>query len=778
MVDYTQATGMVKNRLNIVDFFKQRGLNMKRSGSRYWALCPFHNENTPSFSIDENTNRYYCFGCGEHGDIFTYMEKTDGLSFTEALEEQCNALNITLVIDDKAAAASHARKTYMAITAETWRFFRAQYDALPYEHIVKRHEIRMKRGLSSDAKDNHHLFGWAPKNRQELIDHLKSKGYTLEDMHGAGVVSKSMDTGDYYTPWSERLMFPICDILGRPVGFSGRIVRYHEEPNADKPKRKYVNSTDNDIYHKRDLLFCQSIAKTQANHDHIVYVVEGQFDVLAMQASGFDNTVASSGTALSIQQVKSLQRMVGENGKIVFMFDADAAGQKAAIRTFKTIGPIQGQAEAAITEGKDPSDMYHDEGAEALRRTAMTHIPLWQHALNTLTGQHDLSTPDGSRAFINDFMDFHKSISDPIIARNAIQIAALRTGITETTLKSQLGGTDEPSRTTGQIAIPGFTGVIESGEHSFQLTPAMALNAAMLDNPDQRYVLEHVTMTGIDERFRRWLLRETNGGDADIIHPLDQEYHPKVRVVNTETLKSQLGREYLHALYRITDENHKFDLISSEPSNPAALIRQQLEILIKSRTDENKRLLFTQNATAGISTDPAVLAQYERTIHERMEALGAQEDTLADSLNAVFDKLSQEKDRIDQAIIEAKRASNDKHPDNDTGDTGIDTIINNTSTGTIDNAVATDTVDNDANTASVPVIPEDNTMRDMMAGEPDGSPPSYDGIVFDGYYEAGCDDILGYNDIDEETVRALYESIPADVIPSATVVNGGELDDP
>lgn len=97
---------------------------------------------------------------------------------------------------------------------------------------------------------------------------------------------------------------------------------------------------------------------------------------------------------------------------------------------------------------------------------------------------------------------------------------------------------------------------------------------------------------------------------------------------------------------------------------------------------------------------------------------------------------------------------------------------------TIDNAVATDTVDNDANTATVPVIPEDNAMRDMMAGEPDGSPPSSDGIMFDGYYGAGCDDIPGYDDIDEETVRAVYESIPADVIPSATVVNGGELDDP
>lgn len=289
-IDVREAVSLIKARMNIVDFFKSEGFEMKPSGVTRWlALCPFHHERTPSFSISETTNHYHCFGCGASGDIFTYLESKKGLSFMEAVESMCDRLGIGLDRDAASEAKSSHRKTLMDITARTWRFFRDRYDALPEDHPAKAHEIRGKRGISSDAKDNHDLFGWAPENRTELLRELRDAGFKDDDLVDAGVMRRSERDGSLYCLWSARLMFPICDVIGRPVGFSGRAVYYHD---GEKVDRKYVNSPETEIYHKRELLFCQSIAREQARTDHEVYVVEGQFDVIAMQHAGHDNTVA------------------------------------------------------------------------------------------------------------------------------------------------------------------------------------------------------------------------------------------------------------------------------------------------------------------------------------------------------------------------------------------------------------------------------------------------------------------------------------------------------
>ena len=659
MTDFRGLVGLIKQRVDIVEFLEQHGMDVKRSGTRYWALCPFHDEDTPSFSIDQNTGRYYCFGCRETGDIFTYLQKTEGLTFKEALEEECDALHIEYKQSDEEIEEGKRRKIYMEIVAETWRFFREQYDKLPDDHIVKLHEIRMKRRISSDAKDNHYLFGWAPASRTALIGRLRSKGFKMDDMVAAGVASQSQDGRSYYCPWGERLMFPICDTIGRPVGFSGRLVRYETGPDAPKIKRKYVNSRDNEIYHKSELLFCQSIARRQSSREHKVYVVEGQFDVIAMQVAGHDNTVASSGTAFTMQQARSLQRMVGDDGKIIFMFDADAAGQHAAIRTFKELGSMQSQAWACITEDKDPSDMLAEGGVKALNAQLGKTKELWRHVLEALKAQYDLGKPDQSREFLTAFADLWKTISDSIIADSAVRLASLWTGVSVASISSQLGSKRDTGAPSDKIVVPESNlshGMIRvDDDHSIGMSPDIALNASALAEPDKRFVLEHVTMRGIDEEFRLWLLKESNGGvlpESPFDLKSGDAYVPVVARVNVDSFAvDEEKRLYVEALYKLNDEAHRFDLAASMMLNTAELMTQQLEAWVNARTEEKCRSSFASLSGIGSDLDMQVLKEYEDRVREIIDERNDLRYDLDDKLHDVFVRL--EELRVEQQSRDA-----------------------------------------------------------------------------------------------------------------------------
>lgn len=596
-MDLKQAVAAVKSKLNIVDFFQQKGFELKRSGSTRWlALCPFHNEKTPSFSVNETLGNYYCFGCHKSGDLFSYLEEKEGLSFMEALEAECSQLGIDWKPDENEANERSRRKQLMAVTADAWKFFRKKYDELPEEHRAKAYEIREKRGVSSDAADSHYLFGWAPENRRLILDYLRGNGHRDDDMVAAGVMRRSEKDGSLYSLWGGRLMFPICDVLGRPVGFSGRQVFYERGQKID---RKYVNSPETEIYHKRELLFCQSIAREQARKDHEVFVVEGQFDVIAMQHSGHDNTVASSGTALSLQQAQALRRMVGADGKLVFMFDADAAGQKAALRTFMELGPMQAQAWASVTEGKDPSDMLKEEGPEALSKQAENNVELWRFVTESLASQFNMADSAAAREFAVKFSELWKSIPDPGVSDMAIRLASLKSGMSVQAL--QAAGDPRQRKATAQQEGP-LT--VEATEIDMGEDPAaMALNATMLENPKLRPLLAHVKMDGIDEKFRRWLLKR---GAA---------------IVSPEDMQTDKGTEYVKRLQKTADRIHALDLSSPLPVDPAVLVAQQIQVLEKSQRAREVRRTLLSASGASESTDMRTLEEYDRKVRQRLSEI-------------------------------------------------------------------------------------------------------------------------------------------------------------
>lgn len=426
----------VKTKLDIASFFRQRGMDLKETGNgRYVALCPFHHEKTPSFSINPELGQYYCFGCHEHGDMFTYMEKRESMSFMDALEMLCEQLSIPFVIDEKDQKRQASRRLLLQILEDTDEFFKSEYDKLTEEHAAKR-QIS-KRNVTTKNSEHFNLFGWAPENSQKLVEYLRKKGYKDEDMIASGAVMASKENGRPYTLWRARLMFSMRNTMGKTVGFSGRQIF------GDTSKRKYVNSADNLVFHKSEIMFCEDIAKTKAREDHEVYVVEGQFDVIAMQLIGKTNTVATSGTAFTPQHAAMLGRFVGKDGRLIFCLDADKAGQNAELRIFQNLGPMQGQAYAVVTEDKDPSDMYRDD-PEALKRQISNPIPLWEHILGWMLKANDVSTLEGRSAFKTAVRDVYSYIVDADTADSFIRMASLKSSITMDAFTENVKKKDAP----------------------------------------------------------------------------------------------------------------------------------------------------------------------------------------------------------------------------------------------------------------------------------------------------------------------------------------------
>lgn len=447
--DLNGLVAEVKKRLSIDEFFTQRGLDLQPAGAdRYVALCPFHHEKTPSFSISPELNRYYCFGCHETGDIFTYLEKKESMSFMDALETLCDQLNIPFVLSEQDEQKRVSRRLLMQILADTDAFFKQEYSKLTEDHKAKI-EIT-KRGLTSNNSDHYDLFGWAPENSKRLMSYLHDKGYRDEDMAAAGAVVHSKNNGGYYPLWRGRLMFSMRNTMGKTVGFSGRAIF------GDTSDHKYVNSSDNEIFHKSEVMFCEDIAKTKAREDREIYIVEGQFDVIAMQMIGKNNTVATSGTAFTSQHASLLNRFVGKDGRLIFCLDADKAGQNAELKIFQNLGEYQGKAYAVVTEDKDPSDMYRDD-PEALKRQISNPIPLWEHILNWMIEKYDTNDPAQRTAFKNAVRDVYSYIADDDIAdsfirmaslKGAIPIVALTTNITKKTPKQSIEKSTEDKTAT------------------------------------------------------------------------------------------------------------------------------------------------------------------------------------------------------------------------------------------------------------------------------------------------------------------------------------------
>lgn len=328
-------------------------VNLKRRGKNLVGLCPFHNEKTPSFTVYPENGSFYCFGCGVGGDVFTFTGLIENLDYIESVKLLAEKTGITLPQDGYDDSMQKLKSRIYDINKETARFFHNYIMSAEGKWAL---DYLLGRGLSLKTI-KHFGLGAAPDSWDALIKHLKEKGFSINEMMSANVIGKSQ-RGTYYDRFRHRVMFPIINIRGNVIGFSGRAM-----PGEDKAGGKYVNTADTPVYKKSENLFAMNFAKN--NCAERIVLVEGNMDVIALHQAGITNAVAALGTSFTAEQVNLISRYSKE---IVLMMDADAAGQKAVRRAFEMLKDSGLSVKVvSVPDGKDPDEYIKKNGVERFK---------------------------------------------------------------------------------------------------------------------------------------------------------------------------------------------------------------------------------------------------------------------------------------------------------------------------------------------------------------------------------------------------------------------------
>ena len=375
----------IKYRNDIENVISQYSV-LKRKGKNLVGLCPFHSEKTPSFTVYPENGSFYCFGCGVGGDVITFTGLIENLDYIESIKLLAERSNIQLPEDGYDNSFQKVKNTVYDINRETAKFF---HNYLMSDEGKWALDYYKNRGLSLKTI-KHFGLGAAPDSFDALIKHLKTKGYSESDMVTANVVGVSQ-RGNFYDRFRKRAMFPIINIRGNIVGFSGRAM-----PGADKETAKYVNTSDTPVYKKSENLFGINYAKNFCSEQMIL--VEGNMDVISLHQAGFENVVAPLGTAFTTEQANLIARYTKE---IVLMLDADAAGQKAVRRAEEILRNTGLSVRVvSIPNGKDPDEYIKTQGAERFKALLEGAVSNMEYKLLMAAQGLDLSNDDGRLKYL------------------------------------------------------------------------------------------------------------------------------------------------------------------------------------------------------------------------------------------------------------------------------------------------------------------------------------------------------------------------------------------
>ncbi|MGO0578016.1 DNA primase [Ornithinimicrobium panacihumi] len=385
----------VKERASLEDVVRDH-VNLRSAGvGTLKGLCPFHDEKTASFQVRPAVGYFHCFGCGEGGDVIDFITKIDHLTFTEAVERLADRLGITLRYEEAGPGGKGSGPQVPA--GQRTRLMEAHRVAEEFYHqaLIESPEGRAARIFLHDKGFNgehakRFMVGYSPQTGQALTDHLRSKGFTDEELVVAGLSSRG--SRGLYDRFRGRVMWPIRSIAGDTVGFGAR--RLYDE---DKIAAKYLNTAESPIYKKTGVLYGLDLAKKSISTERRAVVVEGYTDVMAAHLSGVETAVATCGTAFGADHISILRRMLRDEAgrapaRVIFTFDGDAAGQKAAMKAFEQDQRWSAQSYVAVAaDGQDPNDLWIKEGPEAVRALVDSAQPMFEFAVRTTLAPYDLS---------------------------------------------------------------------------------------------------------------------------------------------------------------------------------------------------------------------------------------------------------------------------------------------------------------------------------------------------------------------------------------------------
>lgn len=376
----------VRDATDLVALVSER-VQLKQKGRLFWGCCPFHQEKTPSFKIDPATQLWHCFGCGLGGDAYGFVMRTEGLEFGEAVRTLADRAHIEIT-EEAGGAPRGLKERIVAANEAAVAFYHDTLRRSPAPDAAKARDYLAARGFGSDVAATWRL-GYAP-GHGALVRHLSAEGFTAEEIVSANLGLKG--TGGLRDRFFERVMFPIFDLQGRAVAFGGRVL------GSGEPK--YLNTQETPVFHKSAQMFGIDRAKATITSSGTAIVVEGYTDVIALHGAGVTNAVATLGTALTREHLRLLSRFAR---RIVYLFDGDAAGLRAADRAAEfvdmdnTIEAGRGRVElfaAVVPDGQDPADLVAEKGAEALSALVDGATPLLRFVIDRRLERWDLERPE------------------------------------------------------------------------------------------------------------------------------------------------------------------------------------------------------------------------------------------------------------------------------------------------------------------------------------------------------------------------------------------------
>ena len=355
-------------------------ISLKRAGSNLKGLCPFHSEKTPSFTVYPADNSFYCFGCGAGGDAITFIRKRENLDYPDAVEFLANRSGITIIRDDNdklRQTPKFERARMFAMNVDAAKYFnRCLFSDSPDAKAALAYFVE-QRGLSI-ATIKHFGLGFAPNSFDAFSKYMLAKGYTFEELEAGFLCGKS-EKGRYYDAFRNRIMFPIIDVSGNVIAFGGRVM--------DDSRPKYKNSSDTPVFKKSRNLFALNFARHTCQEQ--IILCEGYMDVIALHSAGFENAVATLGTAITSEQARIMSRYTK---KVIISYDSDEAGQKAAMRAVKLLSEVGLDVTILKVNGaKDPDEYIKKFGADKFRQLLSQSKSKFNYNLDAILTKYDIN---------------------------------------------------------------------------------------------------------------------------------------------------------------------------------------------------------------------------------------------------------------------------------------------------------------------------------------------------------------------------------------------------
>ena len=546
----------VREHAHIDEVVTAAGVALKNAGGgQKKGLCPFHDEKSPSFHVTPSKNYYHCFGCGAGGDVIDFMMKTDHLSFTETIERLASQIGYTLRYEEGGPTQPTSKRSRLyAANLEAAKFYRDLLNTSP--DAAHARDLLTKRGFDKAACDTF-AVGYAPNSWDGLTKHLRAAGFTIEELEEVGL-SKMGERGPI-DKFRNRIMWPIKDISGDIVGFGARKLASDDEDQGPK----YLNTSETPIYKKSQVLYGLDMAKKDIAKNRQVVVVEGYTDVMACHLAGITTAVATCGTAFGDDHIRIIRRLLMDadafRGEVIFTFDGDAAGQKAAMKAFGDDQKFVTQTFVAVEpDGLDPCDLRQQKGDLALRDLIAKRVPLFEFAIRTELKKHNLDTAEGRVNALN---------------TAAPMVAAIR---------------DKSLRPEYIKSLSGWLGT------EMEVVTA-AVNAALKKVAAQQPV---IAQAASDESWRPNPTEPTLMLEREV---LKAKLQMPGLVFDWKNLEQEV---FTHPAYR--ELRRIIDAANTEP------------IPLESITDERMRQLFTELSVEPVRTDGAVSEKYVSSIVARL----------------------------------------------------------------------------------------------------------------------------------------------------------------